>query len=100
MGDDGQGHEAKDPQEEPVHVQPPRSVPVDGCQRLLSERPPDVDDQPANQEESPQQDTAGTRPTKEPQQASKKRGVAEGLGHGRIILDSQTGLLYTQFTKG
>lgn len=53
--DDGQRHEQEDADQQPVHVQPPGTVPVDVGEHFLGQRPPDVDDQEDGQQEAAEQ---------------------------------------------
>ena len=55
-GDDRDRHEPEDAEEEPVHVTPPRAVPIHVLEVLLCKGPPDVDDEEDREEESAQQD--------------------------------------------
>ena len=75
--DDGQGHEAEDAQQQPIHVAPPFAMPVYIFKVLFCQWPPDVYDQEDGNKEPAEQNTAIAGP-------EFGNGCAE-LCHGRII---------------
>ncbi len=75
MGHNGQGHKNKNAQQKPIHVVIPGKLTIHVGKIFLNQRPPDVNDQGANQQKSTEEVIAVTRPAKE----------FAKFCHGRII---------------
>lgn len=77
---DGQGHEEEDADQQPVHVQPPRAVPVHVFENFNRERPPDVNDEKQGDEEAAQQNAAVPGPE------TRSRGGRHAPNYSRFYL--------------
>ncbi len=64
-GHDGQRHKKENANQQPIHIQPPGTIPIDVGKDLLSQRPPNVDYEEDNKKETADENPGGAVPAEE-----------------------------------